>query len=370
MKFFAVFKQIKIMKYLFIFLFLGITSSHSAQENFNPEKKILELSGKSKNIGMTAGYSINGEIKWSVSAGYNCSDKELDFSSTTLTRIASISKSFTAVAVMQLVEKNLIALDSPIENYLTNLPSDKTQITVRQLLAYTSGIGHYLNNNKEGEVNEHYESLEQAINVFIDRPLLFESGTEYHYNSYGYVLLGRIIEIASKKNYKDYMKKNIFEIANMKNTEYENTSKEYSNKSCLYRNKRNKTKEIKGKDLSVTLPAGGFISTSEDLLKFGNAILEEKLISKVSLNEMLEIQPVEYKGTNEYGLGWFVYRKKKEDGQLLFGHSGSQIGCSSQIMIAPDTKTVVVVLSNTEGTYADIGEYSLKLLEHSKSEKK
>jgi CubicO group peptidase (beta-lactamase class C family) len=273
------------------------------------------------------------------------------------------------VAVMQLVEQNLIALDSPIENYLTNLPTDKNQITVRQLLSHTSGIAHYLN-DKEAEITTHYESLEQAMYVFIKRPLLFESGTEYHYTTYGYVILGRIIESASKLSYVDYIKKNIFEVAKMENTEEEKVSKKYLNKSCLYQNNGRKAKEKKQNDLSGKFPGGGFISTLEDLLKFGNAILEEKLISKESLNEMLEIQPVEYKGTNEYGLGWFVYRKKKENGHLLFGHSGSQIGCSSQIMIAPDTKTIVVVLSNTEGTYADIGGFAINLLKHSKSEKK
>ena len=357
------------MKYPFIFFFLGFTLNLAAQETFNPNKKIIDLAGEKESIGITASYSIDGETKWLQSAGFSCLNSEIPFSHNTLTRTASISKSFTAVAVMQLVEQNLISLDSPIEKYLENLPTDKRQITVRQLLSHTSGIAHFPN-DKEAEITKNYESLEKAIQVFIQRPLLFESGKAYHYTSYGYTLLGRIIESASKSSYKDYMQKNIFEKAEMENTAEEDLNRKYSNKSCLYQKKRNKVKEAEPNDLSGRLPAGGFISTLEDLMKFGNALLDGKLIDNESLNEMLKIQPVEYKGSNEYGLGWFVYRNKQKDGYLLFGHSGSQTGCSSQLMIVPDTKTVVVVLSNTEGTYAEIGPFALKLLDYSKSEKK
>ncbi len=360
-------KTIMMNRYILIFLFLGLTSSLFAQENFDPNNRILELSGEKASIGITAAYTIDGEMKWSKSAGYKCIEDESPFSSTTITRTASISKSFTAVAVMQLVERNLIALDSPIKKYLANLPADKDEITVRQLLAHTSGIPSYPN-SREAYTSTHYESLEEAMNFFIQRPLLSKSGTEYHYTTYGYIILGRIIERVSALNYKDYMQKNIFDIAVMNNTEAEDIDKKYLNKSCLYRNKRKKAKEMEQNDQSRSLPGGGFLSTLEDLLKFGNAVLEEKLISKESVNQMLKTQPVEYKGSNEYGLGWFVYRKKEQDGHLLFGHSGSTIGCSSQIMIAPETKTVVVVLSNTEGKYPDIGRFSMKLVKHAESE--
>jgi len=352
--------------YILTFLFLVNTASLLAQEEFNPEQKLFELSGNKENIGVAAAYAVHGEVKWSQSAGLSCLDKEIPFSSTTLTRIASIAKNFTAVAVMQLVEKKLINLDTPIENYLADLPTDKKQITVLQLLAHTSGIPQYLG-EKEIENTMYYESLQDAMDVFIQRPLLFEPGTKYFYTTYGYVVLGRIIEAVSLLSYDDYMKLNIFDNAEMKNTEVEDINKQYPNKSCLYHNNGRKAKEGKQNDLSNRVPGGGYISTLEDLIKFGNALLEGKLIKKESLDKMLEIQPVEYDG-NKYGLGWFMYGPPPYE-NLVIGHSGGQTGCTSQLMIVPKTKTVVAVLSNTSGTYPDIATFASKLIGYSESKK-
>ena len=268
---------------------------------------------------------------------------------------------------MQLVEKKQINLDSPIENYLTGLPTDKKQITVLQLLAHTSGIPQYLGEN-EIENTIRYTSLQDAMDVFIQRPLLFKSGTKYFYTTYGYVVLGRIIEAVTSLTYEDYMKKNIFDVADMNNTIVEDINKEYLNKSCLYHNNGRKAKEGNQNDLSNRIPGGGFLSTLEDVLKFGNALLDEKLIKKESLDKMLKIQPVEYDG-NKYGLGWFLYGPPPNE-NLVIGHSGGQTGCTSQLMIIPKTSTVVVVLSNTSGTYPDIATFASKLIGFSESKKK
>jgi CubicO group peptidase (beta-lactamase class C family) len=355
----------KIYHYILTLLFLGLTANLFSQEKFKPDQGLLALSGK-KNIGITAAYSVNGEIKWSNSAGFSCMDGEVPFSKNTLTRIASISKNFTAVAIMQLVEKKLLELDSPIENYLTDLPSDKKKITVRQLLAHTAGISQYIG-KKEIENTVHYESLQDAMEVFIQRPLLFEPGTKYFYTTYGYVILGRIIEKVSSLSYQDYMERNIFDLAEMENTFVEDIDKMYPNKSCLYHNGGRKAKKGKQNDLSNRVPGGGFISTLEDLIKFGNALLAEKLINKESLDTMLKKQPVEYDG-NKYGLGWFLYGPPPNE-NIVIGHSGGQTGCTSQLMMVPQTKTVAVVLSNTSGNYPDIATFAINLISHSESEK-
>ena len=349
----------------FLILFILVLAVQLfAQEKFNPEQKLIELAGKNKNIGIAAAYAVNGEVKWSQSAGLNCQDSDIPFSSTTLTRIASIAKNFTAVAVMQLVEKKLINLDSPIENYLNDLPVDKKQITVLQLLSHTSGISQYLG-EKEIENTIHYESLHDAMDVFIQRPLLFESGTKYFYTTYGYVVLGSIIEAVTSLSYEDYMSKYIFDVAGMHNTSIEYINKDYINKSCLYHNNGRKTKEGKQNDLSNRIPGGGFHSTLEDVLKFGNGLLDGKLISKESLDTMLQIQPVEYDG-NKYGLGWYMYGPPPNE-NLVIGHSGGQTGCSSQLMIIPKSNTVVIVLSNTSGTYPDIVTFASNLIGFSES---
>lgn len=343
---------------LFTFIF-----QVKAQEQPAPSKSLQELVEKDGNIGVVAGYSVDGEVKWLDAAGYSCQNTQFPFSDSTITRIASISKSMTAVAVMQLVEKNLIELDEPIQVYLPNFPKNKMgDITTRQLLAHTSGISQYMN-KKEVENTLHYSNLSEAIAVFQDRPLLFKPGTQYYYTSYGYVVLGRIIEEASGLSFEEYMQHNIWDKAEMMQTGIEQMDSSYSNKACLYHKEKKKAKEAKQNDLSNRIPGGGFYSTAKDLLKFGDALLNEKLITKQSLGLMLQKQNVEYEG-NSYGLGWYFYAPKPNE-NLVIGHGGGQTGCTSQLMIIPHSKTVVIVLSYTSGTYPSIVGMASKLIAES-----
>jgi len=353
------------IKYSLIILFYAIAPALFAQEKFNPESQLMELINKKENIGIAAGYSIDGETKWSKSVGFAC-EEGAPFGTKTLTRIASIAKSFTAVAIMQLVEKGIIKLDDPINQYLKNLPTDKQAITIRQLMAHTSGLSQYIG-DKEIENTIHFENLQEAMDVFIQRPLLSEPGVKYFYTSYGYVVLGRIIEEASGESYETYMQENIFDEAEMSNTGIEKFGVEYDNKSCLYHNKGKKAKPGKQNDLSNRIPGGGFYSSLDDLLKFGDALLSNKFISQESLERIIQAENVEYNG-NKYALGWYLYGPPPNE-NLVIGHSGGQTGCTSQLMIIPKSKTVVVVLSNTSGTYHRIASFASKLIGYSESTK-
>ena len=333
------------------------------------EAEILleEMVSKKGNIGVSSGYMVSGEIKWKNSAGHLCKDGKNPFSDNTLTRIASISKSMTAVAVMQLVEKGLIELEKPIQTYLPEFPiKDKGEITVRQLLAHTSGMSQY-ENDKEIENTVHFATLEEAMQVFKDRPLMFEPGSQYFYTTYGYVVLGRIIELVSGLSYEAYMQKNIWDLAGMGNTGIERIDKLYENKSCLYHKKKRKTKAAGQNDLSNRIPGGGLYSTLQDILKFGQAVVDERLISGSTLSLMMQSQPVEYKG-NKYGLGWRFYGPAGYENAVI-GHDGGQTGCTSQLFIIPKSKTIVVVLSNTSGTYRDIATFASELVRISESER-
>ncbi len=347
---------------------MGLSVSAFAQKKINADQELQALIGKKANIGVGAAYAVNGEIKWANSAGHACQESEMPFTTTTLTRIASITKSMTAVAIMQLVEKELIELDVPLQTYLSNFPKkEKGDITIRQLLSHTSGVSQY-HNDKEVENTKYFESLEAAMKVFEDRPLLFKPGSKYFYTTYGYVILGRVIEVVTNSNYADYMQKNIFDVAKMNNTGVEDANKSYENKSCLYHKRKRRAKKGKQNDLSNRIPGGGFYSTVEDVLKFGNALLEGKFIKDSTLQIMCQQQDVVYDG-NEYGLGWFFYGTPPHQ-NVVIGHGGGQTGCTSQLMIIPKSKTVVVVLSNTSRTYPAIATFASKLIQLSESEAK
>ncbi len=350
------------IKHIFfsIILVLNVCIKLSAQLVPEADELLEELVTKKGNIGVAAAYSVGGEIRWINTSGYACKEEMVPFTESTQTRIASIIKSMTAVAIMQLVEKGLIDLDKPVQVYLPDFPKkEKGEITTRQLLSHTSGVSQY-QDKSEVQNKLFYPSLKDAITVFQHRPLLFEPGSQFFYTSYGYVILGRIIESVSGMSYRQFMSKNIFDKAGMTKTEIEKLGVEYPYKSCLYHKGKNKAKKAKANDLSNRIPGGGYQSTLTDIIKFGEALLEGKYFSDETFRMMLESQPVEFKG-NKYGLGWYFYGPAPNE-NVVIGHEGGQIGCTGQLMIIPKTKTVVVVLSNTSGTYRDIATFAGSLV--------
>ena len=299
-------------------------------------------------VGGAAGYSIEGKTVWSGVSGYADSESNVLFQIVTRVRMASIAKPMTAIAIMQLVEQGLIELDTPIQTYLPDYPKQgKTHITVRHLLSHTSGLDGY-KNSKEAENQVNYSSLSDAVDVFKNRTLLFEPGTNYNYTTYGYTLLGMILEKVSGLTYGSYMQRHIWDMSEMTNTGIDIYGFDEGNASKLYSRKKN-DKVIEGKEnnLSNRVPGGGFYTTIDDMLKFGNAVINNMLIKGETLEMMRQRHSLNTE--SKYGLGWFLYSPEPDEGKNI-GHSGAQMGCSSQLLFYPEEAIVTVVLANTSRT--------------------
>jgi CubicO group peptidase (beta-lactamase class C family) len=311
-----------------------------------------------KHVGIVAAYSIDGDISWKGEYGFRNQETKEAFTSTTLTRVASLAKPMTAIAIMQLVEKGTLNLDAPITDYIDFPTKSKTSITTRHLLAHTSGIDGYAS-PKEAQNKINYPTLTDALNIFKHRDLLFEPGTQFKYTSYGYVVLGVLIEQISGLSYADYMKTNVWDKAGMTNTTVEVQGMNFENRTQLYHKKRKKAKRAEQNDLSNRVPAGGFSTTLEDILSFGQAIIDKTLISEDVFEEMMNISYQPEKG-NPYGLGFQLYGSKGTE-SVLIGHGGGQTGTSSQIFIDRSRNIVSVCISNTSGTDNDIILMALEL---------
>lgn len=339
------------MKKIIILIALFIGFNSAAQDKAAKAQAILEkLTNENNVIGATAGYSVNGETVWQASSGYTDQKTQQAFTTTTITRLASIAKPMTAIAVMQLVEQGLIDLDVPIQTYIPDYPKQaSTQITTRHLLSHTSGIGGY-KNGKEAETKKEYATLYDALVIFKERELLFEPGTHFNYTTYGYTVLGAIVEKVTGGSFGAYLQKNIWDKAGMTNTGVENFGQKKPGQSSLYhQNSKGKTKAGTENNLSNRIPGGGVYSTLEDMLKFGNAVINNTLVKESTMNLMRQHHSLE-KENNGYGFGWFLYNPKPNEGGII-GHSGEQTGSSTQLVIVPGLKTVVVILSNTSGAY-------------------
>ena len=314
-----------------------------------------------KFAGVTAGIAVAGSIQWVGNAGVCDADQELNCTDQTINRIASISKTMTAVAALQLLEQGQLSLDTPINTYLPDYPTEAgAKITPRMLLHHTSGIGGYAS-GKETETTEEFGSLRDACTVFQNRDLLFEPGTAYHYSTYGYVLLGAVIEAAANQTFEDYLQENIWNKAGMQHTGVEHFGVEYANKSALfYRNKKGKIKLARPNNLSNRIPGGGLYATVEDLLKFGQALMDGTLLSAESLALLQQAPEVERGQNNPYGMGVFLYGDNPLFGPVI-GHSGEQTGAAGQLMIMPREQVVVVVLTNTAHAWRDAFGLSVEL---------
>lgn len=294
-------------------------------------------------IGVSAGVYKQDCGTWLANAGFSKKGEQQRSDKHTLHRLASISKPMTAIAIMQLYEQGKIDLDVPIQNYLPDYPvSDKGTITIRHLLRHRAGIPHYT--STLGAISfANYENMTAALEVFKDRPLSFSPGTNYEYTTYGYSILGAIIEEITGLSFQAYMNTFIWKPADMQHTSIEDADETYSNKADLYL--RTGTTFIKSPntDLSVKYPGGGIQSTAEDMLKFGQAILDNRLIEASTLEEMITVTDTLKKGT-PYGFGWNV-RYSKDLGRII-QHGGSQSGTSTFFQILLDKKMVVVTLAN------------------------
>lgn len=367
-------RDYSLLYFILLICFVVLTAKLTAQSTvmLNQEVKskadqLIEKSIAEKIFtGMTAGISINGNRAWMKAKGYSNAKAKEATTVQTITRTASIAKSMTAVAVMQLFEKGLIDLDAPIQTYIPDFPIKKEgAITTRQLLYQTSGIAGYAS-AKEAQTTKNYESLGAAVEVFKNRDLLHQPGNAFYYSTYNYVTLGLIIEKVSGLTYEGYMTKNIWEKAGMHNTGVEKYQSQYANKSSLYhRNKKGKIKLVtKENNLSNRIPGGGFYSCLEDMLRFGEAIINHELISEKTFQMMLQKSAVEKAG-NPYGLGWFMYGGKENPSGCI-GHSGEQSGVSAQLMILPRDKMVVAVMSNTSGSWKKAIQLSVQLIQLAK----
>lgn len=295
--------------------------------------------------GAIAAYQVAGEGPVVATAGRSDIDGNLPYSPATINRIASITKTMTAIAVVQLWEQGLIDLDAAIQTYLPDYPTyAEGMVRVRHLLQHTSGIDSY--RNRETENKDYYPSLAAAAEVFQDRPLMHTPGTQETYSSYGYLVLGMIIEAVSGMTYEAYLQEKIWTPAGMQHTgiEYADNRPEGMTE-FYYRNRRGKIKKSTPNDLSNRIPGGGVYSTAEDLLRFGHAILDGSLIQDSTFQMMQEQSGVPYEGS-PYGMGIFLYGINPNWGKVV-GHGGGQTGVTAHMFIMTEQRTVVVVLSNT-----------------------
>jgi serine beta-lactamase-like protein LACTB, mitochondrial len=321
----------------------------------------LEKSWQSQGAaGMSVVIAAKGNTIFSQAFGFADLDNLVPATASTVYNMGSISKTETAVAVMQLVEQGKVSLNDPIQKYVPSFPDKGFPITIFHLMTHTSGIRHYRDHDFPGPYGDYdenmrpYHSLAEAIKIFKDDPLLFRPGEYFFYSSYAVDLLQGVVEKASGMGFEDYMRQYVWEPSGMLSTEFDIPERVVPHRAKAYLMENGRTLNAPYGDITYKFAGGGMISSTEDLVRFGAALNHGKLLKpntlalmyKPQLNSILEYQEHGQgeKLPFEQALIWEIL--KDSGGRRILSHSGAVKGFESCLVNYPDQDFVIADMAN------------------------
>lgn len=296
-----------------------------------------------KTPGLTIGF-LKDDFEWVKGYGFSDLENKVPAKPESAYRLASVSKSMTALAIMQLVEKKKIDLDAEVQTYVSYFPKKQWPVTVRQVLGHLGGISHYKNAANELHIKEH-KTTREAIAIFQDFDLVAEPGTRYNYSSYGYNLLGAIVEAASGMSFGEYMKQNVWGPAGMIHTRLDDPADMIPNRVRGYRLLDGQLKNSEFVDISSRFGGGGTRSTVPDLLKYSRSIIDGRLLSSEGMLMMGTSMATREGRLTHYGMGWDA---RPYNGRYMLVHSGGQQETVTLLYVLPTRKLAFAIAMNFE----------------------
>ena len=321
---------------------------------------IEKARGDSKIPGVSV--AVVREGKTIVLRGYGLANAETGTLATEKTafQLASVTKQFTAAAVLLLVEEGKVTLDTPFVTYLTSLPEAWRRawkdVTVRQLLNHTSGIASYTDLPGFEKTTRTDYKPQELLGLVADMPLKWKPGAQWAYNNTGYFLLGLVIEKVAGKSYNDFLTERIFKPLGMNETRVNDLRDVIPNRATGY--SRGPKGLQNGEYTSPTQPfsAGALISTVTDMAKWTAAIDAGKVLKPASWSAAWIPTKLADGTTKDYGFGWSL---GKLNGHPVIEHGGGIPGFSTFVLRLPADHLSVVVLTNQEA--GDAGQLAHRL---------
>ncbi|MFJ1322645.1 serine hydrolase domain-containing protein [Capnocytophaga canis] len=307
------------------------------------EKIILSLIHKGTVPGVAITITKKNKTLWQQGYGFADLQHKTPVSpQKTLFRIASVSKPMSATTLAKLQEKKKFDWNKSIYTYLPNYPKKKHDFTIKQLGGHLAGIRSY--KGREPFSNKPM-TIEQGINMFKNESLLSVPGTQYLYSSFNWNLISLAMQKYLKKSFENIVSDELLKPLQMKNT-LPDKGKIIKNQAIPYSNKNKGKGFVRSPDVNnfYKLAGGGYLSTSEDVAKFGNAVLSDEFISQKIKEEMLMPQQTTAGSSTGCGIGW--QSTKDWAGRTYYGHSGNGIGGYAWFFVYPEEQVVVVMLFN------------------------
>jgi CubicO group peptidase (beta-lactamase class C family) len=296
--------------------------------------------------GATFAIGLNGKIVWTEGFGYADVENKVKAAPDTSYRTASIGKSMTATAAMELWEQGKLDLDAPIQKYCPAFPEKQWPVTTRELLSHTSGIREP-NETSELYNTKHYDRVSDSLAIFANDPLTMQPGADFHYTTWGYVVLGCVLEGATGEEYRALMKRMIFDSAGMTSTREDDPRAIIPNRARGYIVENGVLKNSGWADMSAKLPAGGWVTTASDLVRFMQTWMDGRFVSPKTQALMLTpyVLPRHGGTVDGYGMGWFL---DDYHGMRAGFHGGGTPQVSGIAYFVPEKQVAIAGIFNLQ----------------------
>jgi CubicO group peptidase (beta-lactamase class C family) len=303
---------------------------------------VQEQVGRDRIPGLSWAVSDGRSEPWLGGMGLADVENDVPATAATVYRLASISKPITAVLAMQLVEAGQLDLDADVHGIVRGWPEKPWPVTTRQLLAHLGGVRHY---RGEAESTVHFASQTEALPRFAADALLHQPGSKFHYSTYGFNLVAAVIEARTGKPFATVVRERIAVPLEAPSLQDDDVRRIIRGRAQGYVRVDGELRNSALLDASYKLGGGGLCGSAVDLLRFGQGLLGDQLLSVTARQRMWTRQRTTAGDEVEYGLGFGLDR----DGEsLVVSHSGAQSRVSTMFYLLPEARIVVVVLCNLE----------------------
>lgn len=325
---------------IFLFIIIGLALNISAQDtNAKFDEYLTTITKQGRFMGSVL-VARDGKVIYSK--GYGMANIEFDIPNTPQTkfRLGSITKQFTAAAILLLQERGKLSVQDPVCKYIENCPKTWEPVTIHHLLNHTSGIPSYTDVNSPEEYR--LMSLQKVtpagfVETFKSKPPNFAVGEKYRYNNSGYFILGYLIEKLSGQSYEAFLQENIFAALKMANSGYDMHDRILKLRATGYAQQNGKTLNSDYLDMTIPYAAGSLYSTTEDLFAWNEALFADKVISAKSRAAMMT------PGKSNYGYGLVM---NQQFNRARVSHGGGINGFNTYLVRFPDEKITIVALRN------------------------
>ena len=290
-------------------------------------------------------YLIAHQGKTLVSGGIGKAHLEWNIPMTadTVSRLGSISKPITAIAILQLVEQGQLELDKPVATYAPNLPAHMGAATMRQILSHRSGIAEHAFDESLIPFIWQPMTTEKIIELQEGKPQDFEPGTKYEYVNFNYVLAAHVVEKVTEKSFVEFANQEIFAANNLHHSHYDQNEAIIPHRADFYTEQDGVVVNAAAVDMSHVSAAGALLSSANDMAKWAQLLVDGQLVNKATLEAAWTPLPLSDGTPTSYGLG---FNMEEMAGERIIWHTGMTPGAHAAFELAPESEVFIILLSN------------------------